>query len=150
MPQELKHYRWLSLGVYLVQADPTNANVYVGNISPELTDAELRRHFSQFGAVLEVKSYRKGSFSFVQFQRHKDAVQVGKSGASGSAAVCSLREDESALAQSASFRSSLPLCVGSMCGFGARCSGRAHCSEEWQPQFDGFAPSGMKGEPRAL
>lgn len=38
------------------RADPTNANVYVGNIPPEMTDADVKRHFSQWGNVLEVRS----------------------------------------------------------------------------------------------
>ncbi len=36
------------------KSDPFNANVYVGNVSPELNDSELRRAFSQFGNVVGV------------------------------------------------------------------------------------------------
>ena len=50
------------------RADPSNANVYVGNIAAEVSDAELRRQFHQFGSILEVKVYRKGSYGFVQFE----------------------------------------------------------------------------------
>lgn len=46
----------------LDRADPTNTNVYVGNLAPQLTDAEVRRHFGAFGPVAEVKLYRKGSY----------------------------------------------------------------------------------------
>ncbi|KAK9813604.1 hypothetical protein WJX73_010245 [Symbiochloris irregularis] len=64
------------------RSDPSNANVYVGNIAPEVSDAELRRHFQQFGNILEVKSYRKGSYGFVQFEQHVEAVHaiVGMNG----------------------------------------------------------------------
>ena len=51
-----------------MQADPQNSNVYVGNVAPEVSDQELRRHFQQFGNVLEVKTYRKGSYGFVHFE----------------------------------------------------------------------------------
>ena len=34
----------------------------------EVSDAELRRQFQQFGNILEVKAYRKGSYGFVQFE----------------------------------------------------------------------------------
>ena len=50
--------------------------VYVGNVAPEVTDAELRRLFQQFGLVLEVKLYRKGSYGFIQYQAHEDAVNA--------------------------------------------------------------------------
>ena len=50
------------------RADPGNANVYVGNIAAEVCDAELRHQFQQFGNVIEVKAYRKGSYGFVQFE----------------------------------------------------------------------------------
>ena len=58
------------------KADPQNVNVYVGNVAPEVNDAELKTHFQQFGPVVEVKVYRKGSYGFVQFQKHEDAVQA--------------------------------------------------------------------------
>ena len=58
------------------KSDPFNANVYVGNVSPELNDGEIRRAFTQFGNVVEVKTYRKGSYGFVQFQHHEEAVRA--------------------------------------------------------------------------
>ncbi|PRW50946.1 oligouridylate-binding 1-like [Chlorella sorokiniana] len=66
----------------LDRADPTNTNVYVGNLSPSLSDAEVRRHFGAFGPIAEVKLYRKGSYGFVRFKAHADAVRaiVGMNG----------------------------------------------------------------------
>ncbi|KAK9825460.1 hypothetical protein WJX81_004884 [Elliptochloris bilobata] len=58
------------------RADPTNANVYVGNVAADITEADLHRAFQMFGVVLEVKIYRKGSYGFVQFERHEDAVRA--------------------------------------------------------------------------
>ena len=42
------------------RADPHNCNVYVGNVSQEVSDADLRHHFGQFGSITDVKIYRKG------------------------------------------------------------------------------------------
>ena len=52
------------------QLDPThtNTNVYVGNLSAEATEADLRSQFEPFGTILEVKLYRKGCYGFVLFQ----------------------------------------------------------------------------------
>lgn len=47
------------------RADPHNCNVYVGNVSQEISDADLRHHFSQFGSVTDVKIYRKGACMLV-------------------------------------------------------------------------------------
>ncbi|KAK9845716.1 hypothetical protein WJX81_000399 [Elliptochloris bilobata] len=56
------------------KADPTNSNVYVGNLSAEVDDGELTRQFSRFGAVSGVKACLKGGYGFVQFCEHTAAV----------------------------------------------------------------------------
>lgn len=58
------------------QADPTNTNVYVGNVSPQLSDDELRAAFGAVGEIAEVKLYRKGGYGFVRYKRHADAVRA--------------------------------------------------------------------------
>lgn len=50
--------------------------VYVGNLAPNATDEELRELFQIYGVVLEVKMYRKGSYAFVNFQTHDEAVKA--------------------------------------------------------------------------
>jgi nucleolysin TIA-1/TIAR len=60
----------------LDRADPTNTNVYVGNLSPSLTDGEVRRSFGAYGPIAEVKLHRKGAFGFVRFRYHNDAVKA--------------------------------------------------------------------------
>lgn len=57
-------------------ADPSNCNVYVGNLPPQLSDAEVRRTFSQFGQVVDVKTYRKAGYGFVRYANHADAVHA--------------------------------------------------------------------------
>lgn len=42
------------------RANPHNCNVYVGNVSPDVSDADLRHHFGPFGTITDVKIYRKG------------------------------------------------------------------------------------------
>ena len=53
-------------------------------------DAEVRRHFGAFGPIAEVKLYRKGSYGFVRYKNHVDAVRaiVGMNGQVGAAAGC--------------------------------------------------------------
>lgn len=60
----------------LNRADPTNTNVYVGNLSPGVADAEVRRQFAAFGPIIELKIQRKGGFGFVRFKSHDDAVHA--------------------------------------------------------------------------
>ena len=55
--------------LWCLQADPENANVYIGNLAAEVTDIELRQHVAQFGIVLDVKIYRKGGYAFAQVGR---------------------------------------------------------------------------------
>ena len=54
------------MGMGCLQADPENANVYIGNLAAEVTDIVLRQHVAQFGAVTDVKIYRKGGYAFAQ------------------------------------------------------------------------------------
>ena len=42
------------------RSDPQNCNVYVGNVSQEVTEAQLRSGFAQFGSITDVKIHRKG------------------------------------------------------------------------------------------
>lgn len=67
--------------------------MYVGNLAPDVTDAELQTAVSQFGTVLDVKIYRKGGYAFAQFASHAEAVRaiVGLSGQNlgGKALKCS-------------------------------------------------------------
>lgn len=43
------------------RSDPQNCNVYVGNVSQDVTDAQLRQTFEQHGVITDVKIYRKGT-----------------------------------------------------------------------------------------
>ena len=56
--------------------------MYIGNLAPDVGDAELQAAVAQFGRVLDVKVYRKGGYAFAQFAAHAEAVAaiVGLSG----------------------------------------------------------------------
>ncbi len=41
--------------------DPHNCGVYVGNISQDTSDQDLRQQFSQFGQITDGKIYRTGA-----------------------------------------------------------------------------------------
>ena len=41
-------------------ADPHNCNVYVGNISANISDADIEQLFSQIGDIADVKIHRNG------------------------------------------------------------------------------------------
>eukprot|EP01026_Neomeris_dumetosa_P015451 TRINITY_DN1591_c0_g2_i7.p1 TRINITY_DN1591_c0_g2~~TRINITY_DN1591_c0_g2_i7.p1 ORF type:complete len:408 (-),score=39.14 TRINITY_DN1591_c0_g2_i7:1927-3150(-) len=56
--------------------DPNNSNVYIGNVSPELNEEDIKLHFQRFGEVAEIKSHKKGGYGFVRFKRHEDAAQA--------------------------------------------------------------------------
>lgn len=63
-------------GCVFVQADPLNANVYIGSISPDVTDEELQGYLEQFGTLLEMRVFRKNCYGFAQYQHHSDAVMA--------------------------------------------------------------------------
>lgn len=85
----------------LDKADPTNSNVYIGNVPPEMNETDIRRHFQSFGPVVDVKLHKKGGYGFVRFQKHSDAVNAilqtrGKviSGSKGAEATSPSARDE--------------------------------------------------------
>eukprot|EP01023_Acetabularia_acetabulum_P024720 TRINITY_DN23792_c0_g1_i1.p1 TRINITY_DN23792_c0_g1~~TRINITY_DN23792_c0_g1_i1.p1 ORF type:complete len:397 (-),score=102.81 TRINITY_DN23792_c0_g1_i1:1092-2282(-) len=56
--------------------DPTNTNIYIGNVSPELSEEDVKQHFQRFGELAELKLHKKGGYGFVRYKRHEDAVQA--------------------------------------------------------------------------
>lgn len=51
---------------------PSN-NLWVGNLSPDVTDSDLMNLFAQYGALDSVTSYSARSYAFVFFKRVEDA-----------------------------------------------------------------------------
>ena len=60
----------------LDQSDPTNTNVYVGNLPGNVSDVEAKTLFSQYGVIVEMKLHRKGNFGFVRYKTHEEAVNA--------------------------------------------------------------------------
>ena len=60
----------------LDQTDPTNTNIYIGNLPGDLSNEEAREEFSKYGTVVEIKLHRKGNYGFVRYQTHGEAVQA--------------------------------------------------------------------------
>lgn len=42
----------------------------------QVTEEQLQQRFAVYGQVMEVTVYRKGSYGFVRFARHADAVRA--------------------------------------------------------------------------
>ena len=59
-----------------MQADPTNCNVYIGNISPEVEHEELRAIIASYGPLVSMRMYRKEGYGFAEFENHHDAVRA--------------------------------------------------------------------------
>ena len=49
-----------------MQAEPDSTNVYIGNISAEVTEVELKQLADRYGVVVEMRLHRKGGYAFVQ------------------------------------------------------------------------------------
>ena len=60
----------------LNQTDPTNTNVYIGNLPGDLSYDEAKAEFSKYGAIAEVKLHRKGNYGFVRYRLHEEAVDA--------------------------------------------------------------------------
>ncbi|KAI4324347.1 hypothetical protein L6164_023894 [Bauhinia variegata] len=54
-------------------SDTPSNNLWVGNLSPEVTDSDLMDLFAQYGALDSVTSYSARSYAFVFFKRIEDA-----------------------------------------------------------------------------
>lgn len=59
---------------------PDNQQIFVGNLPLEITEAELREHFSKFGEIVEVRINHSNtsnpSFGFIIFEDHKAVEEV--------------------------------------------------------------------------
>jgi len=52
---------------------PSNTTVYVGNLTPDVTDALLRTFFNDFGPIEEIRMQKDKGFAFIRFQSHDGA-----------------------------------------------------------------------------
>ena len=60
----------------LNQTDPTNTNIYIGNLPGDLSYDEAKAEFSKYGVIAEIKLHRKGNYGFVRYRLHEEAVDA--------------------------------------------------------------------------
>uniref|UniRef100_A0A1I7U0Q3 RRM domain-containing protein n=1 Tax=Caenorhabditis tropicalis TaxID=1561998 RepID=A0A1I7U0Q3_9PELO len=53
-----------------------NTSVYVGNISPQTTDADLRDSFSTYGDIAEVRVFKTQRYAFVRYEKKECATKA--------------------------------------------------------------------------
>ncbi|OXB70604.1 UNVERIFIED_CONTAM: hypothetical protein H355_010018 [Colinus virginianus] len=59
-------------------ADPTNTTLFVGGLSPEITEQDLRDSFYGFGELLSIKMYRRQGFAFLCYNERSSAEEAVK------------------------------------------------------------------------
>lgn len=58
----------------MLQVDPTNCNVYVGNISPEVNQDDLCAMLASQGNLISMRMYHKEGYAFAEYCSHPEAV----------------------------------------------------------------------------
>ncbi|KAG1666182.1 hypothetical protein FOA52_012029 [Chlamydomonas sp. UWO 241] len=56
------------------RAGPANTNVHIGNLSPTMTDGNLRRVCSVYGPFKSAKLHTRGRYGFVDYMAHESAL----------------------------------------------------------------------------
>ncbi|KRY56683.1 Nucleolysin TIAR [Trichinella britovi] len=60
----------------MAQSSPQNTTVYVGSVSANTTDEDLRRIFARFGSILEVRVFKQQGYAFVRFDNKESAAHA--------------------------------------------------------------------------
>jgi len=64
-------------GTIVNQATPTNATVYVGNISPDISEEQLiKTIFGEYGIIEEVRMQKEKGYAFIRYQAHEQAARA--------------------------------------------------------------------------
>jgi len=66
----------LDYATIVSQGGPTNTTVYVGNVSAEVSEHQLRSLFIQYGLLEEIKLQADKGFAFVRYQTHEQAAKA--------------------------------------------------------------------------
>ncbi|KAL8479520.1 hypothetical protein ACS0TY_026425 [Phlomoides rotata] len=56
-----------------MRLNPPSHNLWIGNVSPEVSEAELKSLFEKFGQIDGVTTYSSRNYAFVQFKEVEDA-----------------------------------------------------------------------------
>lgn len=68
MPMQYSHYEWMCVTASQVYgSDLTNTTLFIGNLSPTITEEHLKSAFSQFGDIIYVKIPAGRNCGFVQY-----------------------------------------------------------------------------------
>jgi nucleolysin TIA-1/TIAR len=97
------------------QTGPENCSVYVGNLSQNCTDEDVRQAFRKFGNIVDIRHFKPQGFSFVRFDKKESAARaicdMNGSELMGQNLRCSWGKSESARAAAGDF--------GGLAGYGA-------------------------------
>ncbi|KAI1707520.1 RNA recognition motif domain-containing protein [Ditylenchus destructor] len=58
------------------QTSPANTSVYIGGVPVNCTEAHIRKEFSKFGTIVDVRSFKQQSYAFVRFTNKESAVNA--------------------------------------------------------------------------
>ncbi len=58
------------------QAEPSNTTVYLGGLTPDVTDWHVRQFLEDVGRVVDIRIHEEKSFAFVTMGSHDDATRV--------------------------------------------------------------------------
>jgi RNA recognition motif-containing protein len=50
--------------------------VYVGNVAPDITEAQIREAFAEFGDIVEIKVQGEKGYCFVVYGSHQNAADA--------------------------------------------------------------------------
>jgi nucleolysin TIA-1/TIAR len=96
-PDDHAHSSGLDYGQVVTQTPASNTTVYIGNVTPDVTEHMLRTNFLEYGVIEEIKLQVDKGFAFVRYQGHESAARaiVGNHGkVIGSRAIkCSWGKD---------------------------------------------------------
>eukprot|EP01114_Cavostelium_apophysatum_P014216 TRINITY_DN3633_c0_g1_i1.p1 TRINITY_DN3633_c0_g1~~TRINITY_DN3633_c0_g1_i1.p1 ORF type:complete len:365 (+),score=66.47 TRINITY_DN3633_c0_g1_i1:73-1167(+) len=66
----------LDYNTVLIQAPPSNTTVYVGNVTPDMTEPSFREIFAVYGVIDEVRLQPDRGFAFVRYHTHESAAKA--------------------------------------------------------------------------
>jgi len=60
----------------LAGASPSNTTVYIGNLTPDVTEALLHSMFDDFGQIEEIRMQKEKGFAFIKYKGHEEAARA--------------------------------------------------------------------------
>jgi len=63
----------LDYATVLMQTTPMNTTVYIGNLSPDVTEQDLKNIFSRYGHIEELRIHGDKGYGFARYQTHEIA-----------------------------------------------------------------------------